>query len=375
MASIQDRGKGVERRWQARYRDPNGKQVSKAFTRKIDAERFLTVIESSKLGGGYVDPKAGQITFREYAEDWRVRQLWRESTDARIGSDLRVHLYPAIGDMALSAVRPTDFDVLVKSLADRLAPSTVEGVYRLAATVFKSAIRDRIITQTPCVDVKLPEKQRRDVVPLTVGQVVELAGLVPDRYRALILLGAGTGLRLSEAVGVTVDRVDFLRRIVTVDRQLVTPAKGDPRFGPVKRAASNRTFPLPNVVADSLAHHLQKYREGPDRLIFTNDQSQPIRRNSFSHVFRKAGDQIGIAKGDGFHELRHHYASLLISSGCSVTVVQRRLGHATAQETLDTYSHLWPDDDEKTTAAVDSLLGPALLVESSLNGAIESTTG
>jgi len=61
-----------------------------------------------------------------------------------------------------------------------------------------------------------------------------------------------------------------------------------------------------------------------------------------------------------FHELHHHYASLLISSGCSVTVVQRRLGHATAEETLDTYSHLWPDDDEKTTHAVDSLLGAVL---------------
>jgi integrase len=71
---------------------------------------------------------------------------------------------------------------------------------------------------------------------------------------------------------------------------------------------------------------------------------------------------VGIAPGHGFHELRHHYASLLISSGCSVTVMQRRLGHATAQETLDTYSHLWPDDDQRTTEAVDSQLGPALLL-------------
>lgn len=71
-------------------------------------------------------------------------------------------------------------------------------------------------------------------------------------------------------------------------------------------------------------------------------------------------NDVGIAPGDGFHELRHHYASLLISSGCSVTVVQKRFGHATAQETLDTYSHLWPDDNEKTTYAVDAVLGPAL---------------
>jgi integrase len=91
-----------------------------------------------------------------------------------------------------------------------------------------------------------------------------------------------------------------------------------------------------------------------------------IYRTSFSSIFRRAGDKVGLEKGQGFHELRHHYASLLISSGCSVTVVQRRLGHATAQETLDTYSHLWPDDDEKTIAAVDAAWDGAL-VESLLN--------
>jgi len=163
-----------------------------------------------------------------------------------------------------------------------------------------------------------------------------------------------------------VDRVDFLRRTVTVDRQLVTPTKGAPRFGPPKRAASNRVVPLPAVVADALAFHLQKYGEGPDGLTFTNGRGLPIRRNSFSPIFRRAADEVGIAQGDGFHELRHHYASLLISSGCSVTVVQRRLGHATAQETLDTYSHLWPDDDERTIDAVD-MAWNAALVESTLN--------
>lgn len=374
MAHIRDRGKEHKSaRWQARYRDPSGRQVSRAFGRKIDAERWLTSVEAAKLTGEYVDPKAGQITFREYAEDWRARQLWRESTAAKIESDLRVHLYPAIGDMPLTAVRPSDLDVLVKSLASKLAPSTVESVYRLAATVFKSAIRDRLITNSPGVDVKLPQKSRREIMPLTVDQVTELADLVPDRYRALIVVGAGTGLRLSEALGITVDRVDFLRRSLTVDRQLVKPVQGEPRFGPPKRAASNRVVPLPSVVADVLALHLQTYGEGPEGLIFTNAKEKSIYRTSFSSIFRRAADQIGIAKGDGFHELRHHYASLLISSGCSVTVVQRRLGHATAQETLDTYSHLWPDDDEKTIAAVDEAWNSAL-VEYQLNEGREESS-
>lgn len=57
------------------------------------------------------------------------------------------------------------------------------------------------------------------------------------------------------------------------------------------------------------------------------------------------------------HSLRHFYASLLIRHGESVKVVQPRLGHATATETLDTYSHLWPDSEDRTRDAVDAVLG------------------
>jgi len=58
-----------------------------------------------------------------------------------------------------------------------------------------------------------------------------------------------------------------------------------------------------------------------------------------------------------FHALRHYYASLLIRHGESVKVVQDRLGHASASETLDTYSHLWPDSEDRTRQAVDEVLG------------------
>jgi integrase len=65
----------------------------------------------------------------------------------------------------------------------------------------------------------------------------------------------------------------------------------------------------------------------------------------------------GAPKDTTFHDLRHYYASLLIRHGESVKVVQKRLGHATAAETLDTYSHLWPDSEDRTQEAIDSVLG------------------
>jgi len=59
------------------------------------------------------------------------------------------------------------------------------------------------------------------------------------------------------------------------------------------------------------------------------------------------------------HDLRHYYASLLIRSGASVKVVQSRLGHASAKTTLDTYGHLFPDEEDRTRAAVDDELARA----------------
>lgn len=62
---------------------------------------------------------------------------------------------------------------------------------------------------------------------------------------------------------------------------------------------------------------------------------------------------IGADDGD----LRHYFASLLISDGADVKVVQTRLRHGSATTTLRTYTHLWPDEDESTRATVDRVIG------------------
>jgi integrase len=110
------------------------------------------------------------------------------------------------------------------------------------------------------------------------------------------------------------------------------------------------------VVVDALAAHLAKYPASVDGFVFAINAGLPIRRTTFGSVWRAAAKAAGAPTGTGFHELRHYYASLLIGHGESVKVVQARLGHASASETLDTYSHLWPDSDDPTRTAVDSVL-------------------
>jgi integrase len=346
MASIKRRPDG---KWRARYRDPSGKEHAAHFATKARAQRWLDEATAAVVTGQYVDPRSGRVVFREYAERWRSGQVHRPSTRENVQEKLRRHVSPVLGDRPLSSIRPSEIQAWVKSLAEHLAPSTAVVVYRIVASVFRAAVRDRMIAYSPCDGIRLPKVTKSRIEPLATEVVLALADAVADRYRALVILAVGTGMRQGECFGLTVDKINFLRRVVHVDQQLVTVSGRAPFLAPPKTAASVRSIPLPTVVVDALAAHLAKYPP-TDGLVFTTETGRPIRRTAFDRTWRRA------APGTHFHELRHYYASLLIRHGESVKVVQARLGHASASETLDTYSHLWPDSDDRTRTAVDSVL-------------------
>jgi integrase len=353
MASIDRYGD----RWRARWRTPDGKSRSKVFRRKLDAERHLTSVEHGKLTGSYVDPAAGKVTFRSYATEWSGRQVWHPASIAVYAQSLG-RVYPVIGDRPLAQLRASELQALVRRLSDDgLAPATIETTFRAVVAVLKAAVVDRVITTSPAVGIKLPRADRPKVGPLEVGQVLGLADAMPARVRAAVLFAAGSGLRMGEVLGLAADRVDFLRRTVTVDRQLVTPPKGGPTFGPPKTKASHRVVPLARVTVDVLAAHLAEFPAGRDGLVFTNPRGEPWRRNSFTTLVARARDFAGLPDTVTFHDLRHHFASVLIGAGCSIKAVQSALGHANASETLDTYSHLWPADEDRIREAVQSLHG------------------
>jgi len=361
MANLQRRPNG---QWRARYRDASGRQHARHFARKVDGQRWLSEVTAAVVTGQYVDPKAGRVTFRDHAEQWRTTQVHRPSSAAHVETMLRRHAYPTFGERSLSSILPSEVQTWVKRLGvddasakrKALAPATVGTLHSILSSIFKAALRDRRIMANPCEGTKLPQVERAQVVPPTTAQVEVLRQAMPEELRALVTFTAGTGMRQGEVLGLTVDRLDMLRRTVTVDRQLVTRPGKVTEFGPPKTKASNRTIPLPQVVVDALAAHLAAYPVGADGLAFRLD-GQPITRQAFGHVWRPAARAAGLSAGTGVHSLRHYYASLLIRYGESVKTVQARLGHASASETLDTYSHLWPDSDDRTREAVDCVLG------------------
>jgi integrase len=352
--------------WQARYRDPEGKQVARQFARKIDAQRWLDEKTAAIVTSQYVAPGAGRVTVREYTDAWLASQVHRDNTAELYEGHIRRHAYPAFGDAPIDSILPSTIQGWVKSLSidndsrSALAPSTIEIIYGVTASVFRTAVRDRKIARTPCESIKLPEVVKTRIRPISTEQVDALADGVPPMLRAAIILAAGTGMRQGEVLGLTRDRLRLLGKDpkVTVDRQLVTKPGAKTEFAPPKTPASVRTIPLPQVVITALNDHIATFKVGERDLMFTLE-GEGITRQRFGHMFRPVGAKVGLTEetGTGMHALRHYYASLLIRFGENVKTIQARLGHKSATETLDTYSHLWPDSDDRTRLAIDSVLG------------------
>jgi integrase len=152
--------------------------------------------------------------------------------------------------------------------------------------------------------------------------------------------------------------VDFLRRSLRVDRQLVRARGQGVTLAPPKTQASYRSVPLAATIADVLAAHLSRWPAADEPgLIFTNERGAPIQQHPFAVVWEAAARRAAVPPWATPHDTRHYFASVLIRSGASVKVVQARLGHSSAKTTLDVYGHLFADEEDRTRAAIDAELG------------------
>jgi site-specific recombinase XerD len=233
-----------------------------------------------------------------------------------------------------------------------LGPVTLAKCVVMLRAVFSAAVADGVCARNPVqagARLSLPPVERVKFVPLTVGQVRAWAAHAPRRVQAMIVTQAALGLRISELRSLRVPDVDFLRRDVHIGSQL-DPAG---RRAPLKTARSRRTVPLPAVAADALAAHLAEFGAGRDGLIFTAARGGPwAASRPLWMAYHGAAVAAGLPDGTSSHDLRHHYASVLLAAGESVHVVAERLGDTPAL-VLDTYGHVMPDQEDRTRTAVD----------------------
>jgi integrase len=358
-------------RWQASYRKLDGREVSRTFDRRTDAARWRRDGLAARDRGEYLDPKAGQVIVRDYGERWRQAQLHHRWNTARATEAvLRLHLYPHLGDRPMNRVTRTDIASLVKVWVEGgAAPLTIRNSrYKVVQALFRAAVGDDVIRKSPCDGTNLPEVPPRVVDVLDAEQVRALADAIDPRYRALVLLGHGCGLRISEATGLTASNVSWLAGEINVTQQL----DGRPPYAlvPLKtsRRRPSRVVPMPRYVHEALSRHVEVYGLGERDLVFTTAQGGPLGTGGkgFSQCFRRAVREAGLPSGITFHTLRHSYATEAIARGLSETDVAELLGDTVAM-VHQTYGHPSVDFRRRARLAMEAAweAGPAAVADSS----------
>jgi integrase len=368
VASVKKRPNG---KWRARYRDPDGREHARHFERKVDAQRWLDEVTADLLTGRYVDPAAGRTTLGAFADRWLAAQTFDPLTRETVESRIRVHIQPTLGNAELRHLRPSSIQAWVRSRQTEVAPSYCRLLLANLSTILAAAVDDGLIATNPCASssVKAPKVTPSRVVPWTVERVQAVVAGHPDDFRAAPLVGAGLGLRQGEVFGLAVDAVDFLRRTVHI-RQQVRLVGGQLVFAPPK-GGRERQVPLPDVVSVALAEHLRTRpptevtlpwsepggREHAAPLIFVNRNGDALTRAYYQHnawTPALAAAHVDRNRSNGFHALRHHYASVLLQRGVSIRAVADYLGHHDPGFTLRTYAHLMPEDEDRSRAAIDA---------------------
>jgi integrase len=354
MASIRKRPDGV---WRARYRDDAGREHARHFDRKVDAQRWIDEVTTSVVTGVYVDPKAGKVTFDTYFTQWSARQVWAPGTVLAMKLAARSTTF---GDVPLKAIRRSHIETWIKKMdAAGLAPGTITTRYNNVRSVFRAAKRDKLIGSDPTDGITLPRPRRAEAAmkipsPEDVGR---LMAAVDVSFRPFIALCAFAGLRLGEAAAVKLDDINFLKRTLTVSRQVQRAGKDQVEIRPPKWG-SERTVFIPESLVNMLAAHVERGVR-PQGWLFVGAAGGPPHQNTIGYWWRKTLRDAGLS-GIKLHDLRHYFASGLIAQGCDVVTVQRALGHAKASTTLNTYSHLWPTAEDRTRKASEEMMGAAL---------------
>jgi integrase len=357
------------------WRDSHAMQHGRTFTTWEEAAEFDAAVKAGRLPRDAPGRRAA-LTFGTVAARWLATKqaTKRPSTADLYATELRGHVLPAFAGVPLPEITRRDVQEWVNALAaSGLAPATVRHAYRAVFTsVLNDAIDDGLLARSPCHRIELPAAVPPAIEPLTPAQVLTLADRIDSQYEAMVWLGAGCGLRWSEAAGLTRDRIHLgARAQVTIDRQLgyrpattrhSPEAASRPLFAPPKTSASCRVVPLPATVTAALRAHLRAYPPGPDGLLFTTPAGNVLnpanwRQRTWRPLIRSAP---GIPASTTFHRLRHAYASLLGDYGLPDHEIQRRLGHAHPGE-IRWYRHPYPDpgDGQATRHAIDTALTTA----------------
>jgi integrase len=326
----------------------------------------------------------GEQPLAAYLDWWldtSVRPHRTPKTVVGYETNVRRHIVPRLGEVALARLARADVQRLVNELAAAgLAARTVRYAHATLRAALTDAVDDGLVAANVAARVKLPAIAKQEARALTEEQVgLLLAAVRGHRLEALYALVLALGPREGELCGLRWRDVDLARGRLTIAEQIYR-ADGRLHTRPTKGHRS-RPLVLPPVIVEALRRHRERQAEerllADDRweehgLAFPSGRGTPLQPRNLLRHFQETIARINTRREEEarragvappaplprwtFHELRHTAASLMLARGVPLKVVQEILGHRQLSLTADTYSHLYDSAREDAAARMDELL-------------------
>lgn len=317
----------------------NGKQYKKGgFASKTDAQ-----VELSK----FIDTEKKNIKFEYLAQDYlkcHCELHCKQSTKALYESYLKTGLENLKLKMSAD-IKKRDIESLVLELKKKgMVNKSINGIITFVQAVLNYGVENEFLTSNPILKFKKLPQVKPTIHFLTEIQIetfLKVCQEFAQKYYAFFATAIYTGMRRGELLALEWSDIDFKNHRITINKQIYKGIKQ------ATKTNKERVIDIPDELVKILIEH--KKQTVLCKLVFHNS-GKPIHPYTMESVYfhplikkcNEVLDEENQIDKLRFHDLRHTYATYLLSNGVPIKYVQEQLGHSTARMTLDTYAKFMP---------------------------------
>lgn len=348
--------------WQGQIslgRDPvSGKVKRPTFygrTRKEVAEKIKAALAEHQKGE-YIEKNI--VTVAQYAKDWLAgKQVSKsENTYAKYESLVRIHITPGLGDIPLQQLTRSTIQDFITEKAKQRAPKTIAELHMIISNIVEMAVEDRVIPRNVCKKIELPTIIEQPIKILTEEEVtIILTAVFGSLIYDAVFLEYSTGMRRGEVLGLAYDDLDFDNNMIDINKTWVM-VKGKAQWSDTatgtKSSAGKRKIPCP---AEAMELLKKRSEDNPShKYVFQAATGLPLRPDTYYHMFKDLIkkelkrrhtealkedpdaelETINISP----HDLRHNFATKLVTLNIHDRLIQAQLGHIDMRATRR-YTH------------------------------------